>query len=155
MVICANCGGSGGSYGGYKPCYRCGGSGQGGFTDVACMACGGSGQSTDQYWNMCGNCAGSGTVPDPVQNQRQSVGQQDLKVRTGSPKTRTDWNAGIVFVVGVYAGGNWLIEIQGFNQDWVPYAIAVVPASIAAALWRVILVLTILGGVAFAILSAR
>ncbi len=164
MAVCTQCGGAGGWNGAYQSCYRCGGSGHGGHTDTPCMSCGGSGQSSQQDWDQCYICHGSGTVADPKPaTTRQSATRSKASAKKGQParKSKPDKASSdergildvIVFAVTFFFALGWLgnnTEIEGLAL-WI---VAAIPAAMVTAIWKTLLWLIVIIVAGFVLLQA-
>lgn len=161
MATCTQCGGAGGWNGAYQSCYRCGGSGHGGHTDTPCMACGGSGQSSQQDWEQCYICHGSGTVADPKpaaaprsgKAQRNTAGKRAPASKQKSSSEERGILDVIVFIGTFVFALGWLdnnSELEGLAL-WI---VAAIPAAIMTAIWKALLWLAIIVVAGFFLLQA-
>lgn len=139
MAMCQACRGSGQIEGSYKPCYSCSGRG--------CIACGQTGTSSQRERFMCSTCGGTGNIPD-AHSPNFGGRSTPTKQKVGSAAKRKPSLP--AFVAG-YAGGALLLSSYYGLTGWDLILISLLPALVVAAYWQSLLVLAILGFVAWSI----
>lgn len=157
MSTCSICSGRGWTDGGYPACYSCSGSGSAGFTNIACSACGGSGRGSTRETNLCRGCGGLGHVPGsqssynrPTTSSRRNL-RANRSAATGKPSrpwTRNEFIALVPVMVIVAWALPQLFAISG----WWLVGASILAATIIVRAWKAVIVLCVLGTVAWAFL---
>ncbi len=154
MSTCTVCSGRGWTQGGYPPCYSCSGSGTGGFTNIACAACGGSGGGSTRETNICIGCGGMGQVP----GSQSSFSSRATSSRRGSRVARSGGSAQpsrpwtrkeVIALVPVSAAVAWVLFEQYAISGWWLVGASLLAAAIIVRAWKGIVVLGVLGAIAW------
>lgn len=150
MATCPECHGTGQVQRGYQPCRACGGTGV--RNGVRCENCKGTGISNNARYVTCPRCYGTGTVADPYSPRPRAPSSSKAHKspapnNTGSGQ-RQKWDSSntIAFFVFYIAGLAYLYFFQGVSDSAI-WFYPLVPALFAAAYWKALVALLVLGGI--------